>query len=255
MELESQLIAAGYSVEDAKKLASGFAQGLKELGLSDANGEDAVQAIPAVAKITSSPHRLDKILIKLGCRASLAQTYGPHIESAMVEHGILSNRASAMFLAQILHESGKLTAVKENLNYSEQGLVKTFKKYFDRNNARLYARNPEKIASRVYASRMGNGPEESGDGWKFRGRGLIQVTGKNNYLACGKSLGKDLVKDPSYLETPEGAARSAAWFWEANNLNRSAEAGDIKSNTRIINGGLKGFDDRVSLYNKAITLF
>jgi putative chitinase len=185
----------------------------------------------------------------------LAQAYGPALEKAMAEFKITGKNPSAMFIAQVLHESSRLTAVRENLNYSELGLITTFKKYFDRNIAKRYARQPEKIANRVYANRMGNGNENSGDGWKYRGRGLIQLTGKDNYTDCGRALGKDLIKDPGYLETTEGAARSAAWFWHSRGLNKSANAGDIKSNTRIINGGLKGYDDRVNLYNKAVALF
>lgn len=255
MDIEAQLVAAGYSAADAKKLASGFKQGLQELGLTDLEGEPLEEAVPAVAEITKSSSQLDKILIKLGCRAALAQKHGPLIEAAMLEFDISDAKCSAMFLAQILHESSRLTAVKENLNYSEQGLLITFKKYFDRNSARKYARQPEKIANRVYANRMGNGPEESGDGWRFRGRGLIQITGRDNYTLCGNDLGKDLVKDPGYLETTEGAARSAGWYWNMRGLNKSARIGDIKTNTRLINGGLKGYDDRVSLYNKALPLF
>ena len=259
MDLQAQLVAAGYSVDDAKKLADGFIQGLKELGITDSNdvvdNNDIVHAVPAVATIVSSDYQLDKILVKLGAKAVLAESYGPFIEQAMVEFEIHTPKQSAMFVAQILHESARLTAVKENLNYSEQGLVTTFGNYFDRNIAKKYARQPEKIANRVYANRMGNGPESSGDGWRYRGRGLIQVTGKANYQDCGEHLGIDLVKKPEYLETPIGASRSAAWFWWSRNLNRSAESGDIKTNTRIINGGLNGYDDRVALYSRAIKLF
>lgn len=259
MDLEAQFVAAGYSVVDAKKLAAGFIQGLKELGITDdtnvADTNDIVQAAPAVAKIIKSDYQLDKILIKLGCKAVLAESYGPFIEQAMLESEIHSAKQSAMFVAQILHESARLTAVKENLNYSEQGLVTTFGKYFDRNTARKYARQPIKIANRVYANRNGNGDEGSGDGWRYRGRGLIQVTGKANYRDCGEHLGIDLIKTPEYLESPIGASRSAAWFWWSRKLNRSADAGDIKTNTRIINGGYNGLDDRIALYNRAIKLF
>lgn len=255
MDLEANLVAAGFSIADAKKFADGFLKGLKELGYPDVSNQPVTEVVPAVTKIVESSCQIDKILIKLGCQAALSEKYGPLLEQAMLEFNIHTPRQSAMFIAQVLHESGKLTAVRENLNYSEQGLVTIFGKYFDRNTAKSYARNPEKIANKVYANRMGNGPESSGDGWRYRGRGLIQLTGKTNYIECGKELQKDLVKDPSYLETPEGAARSAAWFWYSRKLNNSAEAGDIKTNTRLINGGLNGFDDRVNLYNKAIALF
>lgn len=256
MELEAQLIAAGYKPEDAKKLAEGFVQGLKELGITDAPPDDDIaQAAPAIQKVVESKYDIDKILVKMGCKAVLAESYGPFIEQAMVEFDIHTPKTSAMFIAQILHESARLTAVAEDLFYTEQGLLKTFDRYFDRNNARAYARKPEKIANRVYANRNGNGPESSGDGWRYRGRGLIQITGKANYRDCGEQLKEDLLKHPEILETPNGAARSAAWYWWSRKLNRSAEAGDIKTNTRAINGGLNGYDDRVMLYNKATKLF
>jgi putative chitinase len=172
----------------------------------------------------------------------------------MIEFEINTPKRQAMFLAQLLHESALLTATIENLNYSELGLVKVFKNYFDRNSAKRYARQPEKIANRVYANRMGNGNEMSGDGWRFRGRGLIQLTGKDNYIACGKGLGVDLLKNPDYLLTTEGSTRSAGWFWKSRNLNRTADAGDILANTKIINGGTNGLEHRTSLYRKLLTL-
>lgn len=153
------------------------------------------------------------------------------------------------FLAQIGHESGEFKFTAENLNYSAEGLRKVFKKYFPNDAlAKKYARKPEKIANRVYANRMGNGDEASGDGWRYRGRGLIQVTGKRNYTACMAFLG---VTDPAYLETPEGAVRSAAWFWAAANLNTWADARDMMTITRKINGGLNGYDHRLQLYNRS----
>lgn len=257
MNLEAQFIAAGYSIDDIKKFLAGFTQGLKEMGITDAPDSKSplIQEAPKVIEVAQSPSKLDKILIKLGCSPILASTYGPILETAMKEFNIQTPKTCAMFIAQVLHESGKLTATKENLNYSEQALVTVFGKYFDRNMAKYYARNPEKIANRVYANRMGNGDEKSGDGWRYRGRGLIQLTGKSNYINCGKALGKDLVTDPTYLETPEGAARSAGWYWSSRGLNRSAEAGDITTNTRLINGGLNGYDDRVKLYKAALPLF
>jgi putative chitinase len=159
-----------------------------------------------------------------------------------------------MFLAQVLHESAMLSATVENLNYSELNLAKVFINYFDRNTAKKYARQPQKIANRVYANRMGNGDEISGDGWKFRGRGLIQLTGKANYIACGRNLGIDLIKNPDYLTTPEGAARSAGWFWQSHNLNKTADVGDVTGNTRIINGGNRGVDHRAELYRRLLSL-
>lgn len=160
-------------------------------------------------------------------------------------------RASA-FIAQTGHESGELTAITENLNYSADALLRVFGKYFSADQAKLYARNPAKIANRVYANRMGNGPESSGDGWKFRGRGLIQVTGKNNYSALAKSLNMTIDETIAYLETKEGAAMSAGWFWSTNGLNVLADANRFTDLTKRINGGTNGIAHRKALWNRAL---
>jgi putative chitinase len=157
----------------------------------------------------------------------------------------------AAFIAQVGHESGNFKAKVENLNYSAKALLATFPKYFNAATADLYQRQPEKIANRVYANRMGNHDESSGDGWKYRGRGFLQLTGKNNYTACGADIGKDLGEDPSYLETTEGAITSACWFWKTNKLNDIADKKDIKALTKRINGGFIGLEHRTELYNKA----
>jgi len=157
----------------------------------------------------------------------------------------------AAFLAQAGHESGMFKYKVENLNYSAKALLATFPKYFNAATADLYQRQPEKIANRVYANRMGNRDESSGDGFKYRGRGYIQLTGKNNYTACGTDIGKDLVSDPSYLETIEGAVVSACWFWKTNKLNEWADKKDIKTLTKRINGGFIGLEHRTELYTKA----
>ena len=150
----------------------------------------------------------------------------------------------AHFLAQTAHESGGFTAIVENLNYSADSLSKIFHKYFTDVDPNDYARQPEKIANRVYANRMGNGDEDSGDGFKFRGRGLIQLTGKNNYSAMAADLGIDVDQCSEYLETPEGACESAAWFWNKNGLNKLADADDVTAVTKKINGGTIGLEDR-----------
>jgi putative chitinase len=167
-------------------------------------------------------------------------------------------RVSA-FLAQCGHESGGWTTFQENLNYSAQGLCTTFKKYFPTLEvATPYARQPEKIANRVYANRMGNGPEESGDGWKYRGRGPIQLTGKSNYTQFAKDMFDDwqnLVDNPDWVtEDKDFALMSAIWFWNKNKLNVQADAGDLKLMTKKINGGYLGLDDRIAHYNEAIHL-
>lgn len=196
------------------------------------------------------------ILTKLGATGANADKYHAALDAAMEEFSINTPQRQAMFLAQVMHESGKLAFVTENLNYKAASLDAVFPKYFKNagRDATEYERQPEKIANVVYASRMGNGDTASGDGYRFRGRGLIQLTGKDNYRACSEGLGQDLVDDPSYLETPEGACRSAAWFWDKNNLNESADAGDILTNTKRINGGTIGLDDRKHHYEAALAL-
>lgn len=184
-----------------------------------------------------------------------AAKYVDALNEAMWEFDIVTNQQKAMFLAQCCHESGHFRAVSENLNYSADGLKRVFPKYFRTVDPAGYNRKPEKIANRVYASRMGNGDEASGDGWRFRGRGLIQLTGKSNYMSCGEDLEVDLLAHPEYLESPEGAARSAAWFWWQNDLNILADRGDIKACTKKINGGYIGLDDRVELYEAALEVF
>lgn len=155
-----------------------------------------------------------------------------------------SNRRMAAFLAQVAHESACLKYTSENLNYSATGLLKVFGKYFSPDQAQQYARNPEMIANRVYANRMGNGPEESGDGWKYRGRGLIQLTGRDNYELLSHALGVDFIKDPDLLEKPAAAALSAGWYWHTNGLNTIADIDGFERITRKINGGLNGLADR-----------
>lgn len=158
----------------------------------------------------------------------------------------------AGFLAQCGHESLDFTVLRENLNYGAKGLRATFPKYFpDDATAAKYERKPEMIANRVYGGRMGNGPEASGDGFKYRGRGAIQLTGKDNYTAFAKSVGKTLDETIAYVETLEGAIESACWFWKARNLNATCDADDIVKMTKLINGGTIGLDDRKAHYEKA----
>mgnify|MGYP001348921861 FL=1 len=159
----------------------------------------------------------------------------------------------ASFLAQCAHESGGFVFIKENLNYRWQSLRKTFPKYFPTDTlAQQYEKQPEKIANRVYANRMGNGPEESGDGYKFCGRGLIQVTGRENYSWFAASLQISPEEASEYMETFEGAAQSACWFWESNNLNQWADKKDILTLTKRINGGTIGLEDRKKHYEHCL---
>lgn len=152
------------------------------------------------------------------------------------------------FLAQCGHESNGFTVLSENLNYSIKALLTIWPGKFSPEAAVRYSRQPEKIANRVYANRMGNGPEESGDGWKYRGRGLIQLTGKNNYMAFAKAIGLKQEEVISYLSTTAGALESACWYWTINRLNAIADTGDIRKMTKIINGGLIGIEDREARY-------
>jgi putative chitinase len=175
----------------------------------------------------------------------------------------------ASFLAQTSHESGGYTMLTENLNYRAATLAACWPNRFAvlgadkkpiKENGKLVptavansiAGKPELIANLVYSSRMGNGPAESGEGWKFRGRGLKQLTGKDNYTRCGTSLGVDLVANPDLLLEPIYAARSAGWFWKTNNLAAFADIGDIKGMTKKINGGFIGLEQRQALYDTCL---
>jgi len=162
----------------------------------------------------------------------------------------------AAFIAQCAHESGNFMVLQENLNYKWQSLRKLFPKYFpDDVIAQDYASRPNKqaaIANRIYANRMGNGSEESGDGYKYRGRGLIQLTGKHNYTWFAASLEISPDEASDYLSTFEGASQSACWFWETNKLNTWADKGDIVTLTKRINGGTIGLDDRIKHYEHAL---
>jgi putative chitinase len=178
------------------------------------------------------------------------------LEQLLPDYEINTPQRIAAFIAQCAHESGGFRAIKENLNYRAVTLRKIFPKYFPTDElANAYASMPNKqeaIANRVYASRMGNGDEQSGDGYRYCGRGLIQLTGKNNYRAFADSIETSVEDASEYLATFEGAAQSACWFWESNNLNRFADVGDIKGLTKAINGGYIGLDDRIKHYNHAL---
>lgn len=182
------------------------------------------------------------------------QSIDPYVNplnAAMKEFNINTLARQAAFIAQIAHESAEFRMVEENLNYSEAGLLRVFPKYFNAAQARTYARQPQKIANRVYANRMGNGDESSGDGWKHRGFGLLQNTGKDGQTRCGVALGVDLANHPELLKLPENATRAAAWFWSVNGLNSLADAGKFEAITRRINGGLNGYEDRLTLWKSA----
>ena len=185
--------------------------------------------------------------------AGLAARWFPHIDAAMKEFGITAATDQAMFIAQVGHESGGFRQVVESLNYTPGALVTVFGKRITQQQANALGRTTQQparqdaIANLVYASRLGN--KASGDGWKYRGRGLIQITGLDNYRACGAALKLDLVTKPELLELELQAARSAAWFYTSKGC--MAYGADVYRVTQIINGGLNGIDDRKVRYNKA----
>lgn len=187
-------------------------------------------------------------------KQSVLETYIEPINTAAEYYEMTANPARlAGFLAQIAHESGGFNFVKENLNYSAKGLMGTFKKYFPTEAiAKEYERKPEKIANRVYANRMSNGDEASGDGYRFCGRGLIQLTGRANYTKFAQDLGMSIEDTVAYLETPNGAVASAGWFWDNNNLNQYCDSGDFVMLTKRINGGTIGIEDRKHHYEIAM---
>jgi len=178
------------------------------------------------------------------------------LSSVLPEYEIDSPQRVAAFIAQCTHESGGFKRLKENLNYKAESLVRVFPKYFPSLDlAKQYAHDQEKIANRVYGGRMGNGDESSGDGFRYCGRGLIQLTGRNNYTKFAESIGMTVEEVPSLLETFEGAVKSACWFWKTNNLNQYADAGDILTMTKRINCGTIGLEDRIKHYNHALEIF
>ena len=177
------------------------------------------------------------------------------LEQVLPKYEITTVNRVAAFLAQCGHESADFTTLKENLNYSAEGLSKVFPKRFPTvESAQPYNRNPEKIANKIYADRMGNGPEASGEGYKFRGRGAIQLTGKENYTKFANSIGKSLDEAVAYTETLAGAIESACWFWSVNKLNALADAKDIVGLTKRINGGTIGLEDRKKHFEHNLTV-
>ena len=170
-----------------------------------------------------------------------------------VHFGVTDPKRVAAYMAQTFHESACLAATEENLNYSTEGLLKTFPRYFKtRSAAEGYARTPQKIANRVYANRMGNGNEASGDGWRYRGRGYIQLTGKTNYqlFMRGDWCEKDVVKNPDLVAGFYYNQLASLWFWESRGLNHLADLDNMEAITRKINGGTNGQANRMLLYRR-----
>lgn len=198
-------------------------------------------------------------------RATEPEAWAAALSAIMPRYGINTSLRIAAFLAQCGHESAGFTRLAENLNYSAQALADTWpNRYAINPKAKMkepnklalrLQRNPEAIGNNVYADRMGNGPEESGDGWRYRGRGLIQLTGKDNYAAFARAVGAALEDVCANLETKTWAVESACWYWSTRGLNALADARDIIAITKRINGGTNGIDDRQARYAQALTTF
>jgi putative chitinase len=185
---------------------------------------------------------------------NIGEWYQP-ICNVLPDYLITSKLRVAAWLAQMGHESGDLTEIEENLNYSAKGLRGVFPHYFPTDEMALeYQRQPVKIASRVYGGRMGNGPEETQEGWKYHGRGLVQITGKENYFHCSNALYGDarLIDNPELLCEQDGAIRSACWYWNSRELNGFADNRDMVTITRRINGGTIGLQERMERYERAL---
>lgn len=180
------------------------------------------------------------------------ELWAPILDEKLFTIGLIEPQQVAAFIAQTGHESMDYNVLQENLNYSAEGLLRIFGKYFRTVDPALYSRKPNKIASRVYANRMGNGDEGSEDGWRFRGRGVLQVTGRTNYGLCSEYIFNDkmvLLDNPDLLTEKEHALMSAIWFWESNGLKKVT---DFTSLTKRINGGTHGLEDRVARYERAL---
>ena len=192
---------------------------------------------------------IESQLIALGINAKWFEP----LTNTFFKFEIDNPKRQAAFIGQCGHESNNFRTLEENLHYSANALMRVWPSRFPDNDvAEKYANNPEKIANKVYSGRMGN--TEDGDGWKYHGRGLIQLTGKDNYTRCGEALGIDLVNNPDLLLEPEFAAASAGWFWRKHGLNQLADLGDWVAITKRINGGIHGIDDRISRTNKALAV-
>ena len=219
---------------------------LAKLGIS----ESAAPAAPAAA-IPASAFKLDKL------KGHIPDAVIAQIPDTAAKFGITNVLRLAHFLSQCGHESGGFKAVNENLNYSADGLKKIFPKYFPGNISESYARNPEKIANKVYSSRMGNGDESSGDGWKYKGAGYIQLTGKSNYAAFDKFVEDDILGNPSLVATKYPLA-SAAFFFQSNGLwsicDKGADDATVTAVTKRVNGGTIGLADRIKHFKEYYSL-
>ena len=183
-----------------------------------------------------------------------AEALLPGLEAAIKTADLDTPARLSAFLAQTGHESGGFKFLEENLNYKPETLCRVWPSHFNEENCHEFSGNPEAIANTAYAGRMGNGDAETGDGWRYRGRGFLQLTGKENYEHASSDLGFDFVSEPDAVATPEGAALTAAWFWKKHNLNHYVDNNDFTQMTKIINGGTIGLEDRVARFNHAMSV-
>lgn len=189
-------------------------------------------------------------------RLKINPDLAPIFNETFERWGILTPRQQAAFLGQCGHECGNFTKLEEGLSYAADRLMKIWPKRFPTMEvANKYARNPKALANYVYANRMGNRDEASGDGWRFRGSGWLQLTGHDNFYHAGKACGVDFVMNPDLVRTPKYAAMTAGWFWATHNCNALAESGDNLALTKKINGGTIGLDDRIHHTNLALAQF
>jgi putative chitinase len=177
------------------------------------------------------------------------------LNMTLQEYNIDNLNRIAMFIAQCGHESGGFRVKEENLNYRPERLAVIFPTHFRGVDVHEYAHNPQKIANRVYANRMGNGPESSGDGYNFRGRGFIQLTGRSNYTKFAKDNDLSLEEAVEYMGTVAGSIHSAGWFWNEHNLNEPSDLDDVITVTKKINGGTLGLTEREELYHNGLVIF
>jgi putative chitinase len=211
------------------------------------------------------PLTVAQVVRSSGARAAEAELYLPFLQGTCKAYDITSPRRIAGFLSQIGHESAGFTRLTENLNYSTEALLDLFGRHrITEEQAKQHGRrggqaaNPEALANILYGGAWGAkhlGNTEPSDGWRFRGRGLKQLTGRDNYRRCGIALAEDFITDPDRLLLPVNAALSAGWFWSINGLNAAADRGDVHSMTKIINGGVNGLDKRAALYAQGMEVF
>jgi putative chitinase len=200
-----------------------------------------------------------------GAKAADAEKFLPFLQGTCKAYDITSPRRIAGFLSQIGHESAGLRVLTENLNYSVEALLTLFGRHrISEADARRHGRNriqpahPEAIATLIYGGEWGRkhlGNTEPGDGWRFRGRGLKQLTGRDNYKRCGDAIGEDFINQPDRLLMPVNAALSAGWFWKTHKLNELADAGDVRAMTKVVNGGANGLPERQALYAQGLAVF